>query len=147
MCRFAIRLKDKLEVEDNETFALGEIIIGSFSENFQASISYWRIDRYKSQWKQALKRLIEGSSMTALITSMYDPQLANFIFWWVFYRVEETVYIQNHVLFMDDIEGTFNEKLIYDYIPKRETVNEDGDRISEWKTDLKSIKTFLGSFA
>ncbi len=145
MNEFAINLTGKFKVADDEKMAIGKILIGEFYENFHASLSYWDSDKYEFQWKQALTRIIEGASTTALITSMYDPQLANFIFWWVLYRDGEDIYIQNHVLFMDDIDGSFEEGCVYDYIPQREIVNEDGDRISEWVTELKAIKSFLNS--
>ncbi len=146
MNEFSISLTDKFEITDDEKFSSGKIIIGEFSEDFQASMSYWNRDKYVFQWKQALRRIIGDAKTTALITSMYDPQLANFIFWWILYRDGEDVYVQNHVLFMDDIDDSFDEKCIYDYIPLRETVNEDGDNISEWTTNLKVIKAFLNSF-
>jgi hypothetical protein len=40
---------------------------------------------------------------------MRDPSVANFIVWWPMYRVDETVFIQNQLLFLDQLASSFNE--------------------------------------
>jgi hypothetical protein len=76
---------------------------------------------------------------------MYDPNTANFIFWWVMYLIGDDVHIQNHVLFLDELERSFDENDLYSFIPERETQNEEGESVSEWVVGLSSIEECVGS--
>lgn len=72
---------------------------------------------------------------------MYEPEDANFIFIWVIYFYDNEVHIQNKVLFLDE-HKYFKIEKINNYIGPRNTHNEDGMKISEWKTDIKSVMDF-----
>jgi hypothetical protein len=74
---------------------------------------------------------------------MYNPQYANFIFWWILYKEDKIVHIQNHVLFLETISEGFKIENIHSYIPEREIYTEDGEAISEWSIDIKEIKDFI----
>jgi hypothetical protein len=87
--------------------------------------------------------ILEGRNKSAFITTMYDPTTANFIFWWVMYLVGNDVYIQNHVLFMDELDEPFDESDFIKFVPERETVTEDGEPISEWKVSIEDIRQAL----
>lgn len=140
MSDFAIGIDDKeMEVEGDVVVA-GSMRIGEFTENFHASLSYWGRGEYISQWKEALNRLLRGEKNSAIVTSMYDPNTANFIFWWVMYLMEDVVFIQNHVLFLGDLERPFDEVDLYSFIPGRETQTEEGEPISEWAVGILAIK-------
>lgn len=139
MSGFSIKLADGDKYLDNELVAVGNIQIGSFNEEFQASLSYWSRENYQTQWMDAVYKLINGEDKVALITSMYPPKTANFIIWWMMYRIGENVHVQNQVLFLDELDKDFEEENVYQFIPERETVTEDGDVISEWIISLKDI--------
>jgi hypothetical protein len=124
---------------------LGLIIIGDFEERFEASLSYWSVKDYQRHWWQALERIKAGEIKSSLITNMYDPQTANFILWWPLYRDGQDVFVQNHVVPMDEINGTFDPVNPYVHVRDRETVNEDGKRISEWKTTVAEIEDYLNT--
>ena len=143
MSKFSIILTDKLRINGDEKMALGKISIGDFSEKFYASLSYWDSEQYIFHWKQSLEKIINGEQTSALITSMYDPKISNFIFWWLLYQEDKNIYVQNHILLMDNIDCLINEKNVYNYIPNREIIDEEGNRISEWITSLEAIKAFL----
>ncbi len=128
---------------DMSELRLGLIVIGDFEERFEASLSYWAVEDYQKQWKQALERIIAGEPKSSLITSMHDPQNANFVTWWLLYRDGQQVHVQNQLLFMDQISGPYDLANPYVYIPDRETVDEDGNRISEWRTTIAEIEEFL----
>ena len=53
------------------------------------------------------------------------------------------VFLQNHLLFLDQIDGVFDPSQPYAHIPSRETVSEDGEPISEWKITLDDLMLFL----
>jgi len=124
--------------------AVGKIQIGSFSETFEVALNYWRQPDYRRQWYTGIKRIVDGSTTSCLITSIVDPSTANFIHWWPIYRVDEEVVFQNHLLFMDAIAGgQFQDTDPYRFVPERETVSDDGESVSEWVAPLQSLKQFL----
>lgn len=75
---------------------------------------------------------------------MYEPDNANFIFVWVLYFCGSKVFVQNKILFLDECNAFFAEK-INNFIEPRITHNEDGMKISEWSTDMESVIKFYES--
>lgn len=132
-------------LKPNEKTVFGKITIGEFSERFLASTEYWSQEQYRKQWVEAVDRLINGpcSNTEALIANMYDPSMANFICCWPLFREGDKVYIHNNLLFMDKIKPPFELDRVGSYIGERETVNEDGDKISEWVTTIGELKGWL----
>ena len=122
---------------------LGEITIGCFTERFEASTSYWSIHDYQKQWEKALDRTISGEKKSCLITSMYDPEHANFIFWWLLYREGQKVIVQNQILFLNDKKLIFNPTKPCKNINDRESISEDGLPISEWELSISDIDRFV----
>lgn len=94
------------------------------------------------QWQEGLDRLLQGESKSAIVAEMYQPELANYINWWVFYQVNSVVYIQNKLLFIENLGCDFLESDLYAYIPERETETDEGDHISEWAVELHDIASF-----
>lgn len=140
MNRFSIDLDNNEFKFEGDTVVPGLLKINNFSEKFHASLSYWDRDRYLLQWKEALDRIKYGEKNSAVITTMYDPSTANFIFWWVLYLLGNKVYIQNHVLFLEELKCPFNEADLYSFIPERETKTEEGESISEWVVEIEDIQ-------
>ncbi|PKG37019.1 hypothetical protein [Psychromonas sp. Urea-02u-13] len=146
MSKFDILLDDSIFESEGEQVVLGSINIGDFQEKFYASLSYWDRNQYLSQWKLALERVLNGEPCSALVTTMYDPSKANFIFWWVLYVLEDEIYIQNHTLFLDEVDSPFNEFDLYSSIPDRKTQTEEGESISEWKVKMSAVKEFYDCY-
>ena len=61
------------------------------------------------------------------------------------YRVGETVFLQNHLLFFDQLARPFSIDDPYSSLKDRETVDEDGNRISEWSVNFSEIESFARS--
>lgn len=120
--------------------ANAEIIIDRHKEITEVPLQYWRREQYRQQWQSALDRIVSGQPTACLITGMYDPKSANFIMWWPMWREGEIVYIQNQILFMDKIRANFNENEPHQYIPKRATVTDEGEKISEWAVKVSDIR-------
>ena len=95
---FSIDLLDA-PASEIDSGRLGLITIGSYVERFVATTEYWDVTRYRHHWQQAITRIVQGSPTSTLITSMYDPAVANFIYWWPMYRLDQTVKFQNQILF------------------------------------------------
>ena len=107
---------------------VGRIRIGDFEENFACcNLARVGVDEFPTIWRENLEKLLEGEYCVALV---HDPRFA-----WVVYREGDSCYVQQHFF----IEGEF------DTIRPRETVNEDGDQISEWSVGFSAISDFLGA--
>lgn len=119
----------------------GLIELGSFQERFVSSLSYWNVDDYQRHWTQAVMRIVGSSRTSCLITSMYDPAMANFIFWYPMYRVDNTVYVQNQILFLDSLSSPFDEHDPFSSVSER-NVSEYGQLISEWAIEVGEMESF-----
>ena len=126
-----------------ESERFGLITIGSYAERFVASITFWDVTRYRRHWQQAIARIVQGSVTSTLITAMYDPAVANFIYWWPIYRLGNTVRFQNHILFLNEIEGSFDPHDPFRFVPQRMIINSDGEKISEWSVSIADLECFL----
>lgn len=131
------------EVEPEAKVTLGTIQIGAFEERFSASLEYWNKNDYQKHWKTALNRIVNGTEVSCLITSMADPRKADFIFWWPMYRTGEKVHFQNQILFFEQLSAPFNENDPFASIKERETVTEEGHQISEWSVPISDLRDFL----
>jgi hypothetical protein len=120
----------------------GEIRIGGFSERFETSLFYWDKTTYRAQWRGAARQLLVGDR-AGFITSFTEPTTANFIRWWVAYRSDESIFFQEQMLFMDQLVAPFDVSKPEGSVRDRQTVTEDGHRISEWTTTTSAIRTFL----
>ncbi|MGH7193160.1 MAG: nucleotidyltransferase domain-containing protein [Candidatus Saccharimonadales bacterium] len=114
------------------TTRLGTVTIGDFEERFESSVEFWSEAQYELQWAKAIHRLISGAAESALITSITSAATANFLFWWILYRVDQHVHFQHHVLFLSELSGAFDPENPYQHIPQRATTSDDGAPISEW---------------
>ncbi len=125
----------------------GAIRIGDFDEEFELSLEFWSAEDYERQWRQALEALIDGADRAALISSMTDPRSANFLFWWPAYRDGDDVIFQSGVLFLEDLDDTFDPARWDAHVPPRERVAETGEPISEWRVPLTDIRNFVGRYS
>jgi len=141
---FSIDLLDE-PVSGIESDRLGLITIGPYVERFVAPIGYWDVTQYRHHWQQAITRIVQGSVTSALITSMYDPAVANFIYWWPMYRLDDTVHFQNHILFLNELETAFEPNDPFRFVPERVVINSDSEKISEWSASIADLESFLTS--
>lgn len=141
---FDIYIKDTPMKIDDELVQPASIIIDDFKEEFYIPLTYWSVSDYMSSWVDSLKQGFANKNHAALAVSMYEPGCTNFIFIWVIYFHDDKVFIHNKVLFLDECPDFTIEK-INDFVEPRITYNEDGMKISEWSTDLKSVIAFYDS--
>ncbi len=123
-----------------------EIVIGSFSEQFTIPIGFWTKKDYINQWCAAAESLLNEpfEASTALLTSMYEPQSVNFLFSWILYKTDKTIYVQNSILNLDGAQK-FELENLNSYIPDRETETDEGQKISEWEISQDDLKGFIKS--
>jgi hypothetical protein len=129
--------------EDDLLVAIGEIQLGDDHEFFQSVVTYWTVEDYAASWTTALRRLVAGTASTCLITSVTDPATTNFVITWPMYRVGYDVYVQNRYLFLEDLDDEFNPDAPWESVEPRSTIDEDGQKISEWSLHLTDIQEFL----
>lgn len=144
---FSIALGEEVLTEFNEPVLKGEIEIDGYTESFFASTEYWSRNEYISSWKKSLKRGLREGDHAVLVTSMRDPEASNFIFYWVIFIEGEQAYIQNRILFLEEMSEPFDPEKISSYVSRRTEFNEDGLEISQWKTDMTSIVDFLNELS
>jgi hypothetical protein len=73
---------------------------------------------------------------------MHEPKIANYITGWTLYQFDKEVAIQNQLFFVQDSFRHLDVAEWVKFIPPHHRTNEDGQVISEWKTDLASIQEF-----
>jgi hypothetical protein len=132
---------EKFSTERNEKVALGKIALADFSENFESSLSFWKIEDYENQWIEAAKRITEYDR-TIFITNLDNPKTSNFIIWWKAWKIEEEIFVQNQLLFLNQLSDSFDVKNPYKFVGNRTIKTEDGSHISEWKISLEDIQNF-----
>ena len=72
-------------------------------------LGFWDESDYYRSWQQAFEVLsADPRSTSCLMTSMTDPSSSNFLVCWPMYREDENVYIQNAIIFPDEIEEPFD---------------------------------------
>lgn len=123
--------------------AVGEIRLGDFAEVFHAPIGYWSERDYEASWVAGLHRVLADEGISCLVTAMTDPEVTNFVRVWPLYRVDRVVYVQNRILFLEELGGRFDPAAPWDSLDPRSTVSEDGDSISEWSITTADIEEFL----
>lgn len=136
---FNVSLSDKVSRRYNESVVEGSFNFSGSHEKFSLALSYWSRGQYLESWNCSINAGLKIGQHTAIITSMRDPQNANFIPVWIFYHGGLECFVQNKILFLQDYGGEFNSSSVNSYIGQRETHNEDGVRISEWVVPLQEV--------
>jgi hypothetical protein len=130
--------------DDTPFTAYGRITIGEFTELFQSPLTFWKDTDYQTHWLVSLRRLLNGHERSCLITSITDPTVSSYLFWWPCYRVGTQVIFQNQLLFFDKLAEPFRVENPYRFVSNRETFSdEDGLPISEWAVSISCISQFL----
>ncbi len=129
--------------DDNPTIpsAVGRLVIGDWEEEFVSSLFRWSKEDYQDQWLLAIKSLLNGNDKVALITEYLGPEGGR-LWWWPVYRIEETAYFQEQILFFDQLGEPFSMERAFSFVKDRQTTSGDGDSISEWSVNLSEIKEF-----
>jgi hypothetical protein len=105
-------------------------------------LEFWGLEDYERNWAAGLGRLIDGSSVSCLATSMIDPSTANFVEVWPLYRSGDDVYVQDQLIFMDQLSHEFDPAAPWESVRPRSVVNENGQEIQEWRVSLEDVQEF-----
>jgi hypothetical protein len=107
-------------------------------EEITIDYSFWHKEEYMTQWNQAINNILEGSDKEVLITSLTDIHTANFMTVWPMYSSNGKVYIQNQILFLEDLKDEFSLNNINDFIDDRDSVEDT----SEWVMSLDELRNY-----
>lgn len=139
---FDIRFTGETAPEDT-SIAIGEVRLGpTETETFEAVTGFWTPADYQRQWAMALRRTAEGAAISCLLTSVTDPTSANYLESWPVYRIGPEVYLQNHFLFLAELRD-FDINAPWACLGERRIIDEDQQRISEWRFDVDDITDWL----
>lgn len=126
---------------EGELVLTASIIIDGFQESINIPLTYWDVNDYKKSWLHSLEQGMKEKKHATLAVSMYNPEMANFVFAWVLYFEGNCVFVQNNVIFLNECDN-FSPEKINDFVDERTTHDEDGIKISEWNTDIDSVIKF-----
>jgi hypothetical protein len=145
---FAIELQSQTEAgvgNGDSAEASGRIVIGDFTETFRIPLGFWEESDYRRSWRRAFEVLnADPHATSCLMTSMTDPGDSNFLGCWPMYREGEDVYVQNAIIFLDEIEQDFDPAAPWGCVGPRQSIDEDGNKVSEWITSMSSLREFFG---
>jgi len=135
----SINVIDRIPKKEWDDAIKGKIQIGEYVESFYMPLDYWSIKDYETQWEEGIKRL-STHDQSCLVTAINDPKQFPFIEWWILYKVDNKICLQNFIIPPDIYQEKIGNKLFtinscYDFIPKRKTHSDEGDKISEWCID------------
>lgn len=124
-----------------------QIQVGDFHESFRMPVGYWTPEDYERSWCQAFTQLDHAEvSTSCLMTAMTEPRKSNFLKCWPLYRFQETVYVQNSIIFLDELDEEFDPARPWNSVLPHSSVDEDGNRISEWPISFSTVKDFFDTF-
>jgi hypothetical protein len=122
--------------------AKGILILGGAKEYFGSSLYHWTKKDYESQWRHAIKKLLDGKDRAALITEYVGSEAATHLEWWPMYVVGKAVFIQNQLLFYDQLAEPFSVQNAFSFLRERRTTNQEGKKISEWAIGMPELEEF-----
>jgi len=140
---FDIYLTGEVVPESDGHAVYGKIKVGDYAETFVSSLVCWTAADYQRQWLEACERLVGGESVSALIVSYVNPALSEFLVWWPLYRDGDVVHVQNELLIYEQVPTPFVVEDPWSSVRERLIANDDGMEISEWDTQIQSIRDFL----
>lgn len=148
---FAIRFTDDADEypydDPGVAAAVGRVVLGENEECFISTLKEWSRQDYEAQWKRAIELFIDGADRAMLVTEYLSPNNASHLVGWVLYKgVDDIVYMQNQLLFYDQLDKPFSVKMVEKFIKSRTVSDEDGNAVSEWRIKFTDIESFYKKF-
>jgi contact-dependent growth inhibition (CDI) system CdiI-like immunity protein len=123
--------------------APGMLVLGNWFEEILANLSVWSKADYEAHWVRELDALVKRTSKVALIVSYNDPRFSSNMEIWRVYREGEWAHFQNQIPDYGSFPQPFKIEELSQLISDRRVMNDEGDRISEWKVSVREIEYFL----
>jgi hypothetical protein len=133
-----------LDDDPSVPYSIGRSVAGGLDEGFASTLYEWSKHEYETQWLRSLERLISVEMKVVLITQYVNPAECSNLEWWALYRGnDDVVHVQNHLRFYNQLGSDFSVADASKFLAERITVDEDGNRISEWEVPLAEIRFFV----
>lgn len=145
---FSINLTNRIVPPDctrpGYDYVSGEIIIGDFKEHLDIPVSYWSLEDYRAQWRDAVSRLVDGGSRSALLTQCFNPadDYGYCIESWSLYRYGDTVYVHNQYLKGQFLSSPWTLDATVDEIGERKVDDHGKPLASEWRITMDELVRF-----
>lgn len=141
---FSIDFVPVAEYEPVVGYALGCLRLGDEREYFRASLSYWGKEDYQAHWHKAVTRIIRNEGPSALLTDAIPPEEANFISWWMMWRMDDMAVFQEGLLMMEDLTEPFSLDNPHAFVGQYNgNLFDDGSKISEWRVPVHELESFI----
>jgi hypothetical protein len=136
-------ISEKIEIIDNLPSFWGKIRIGDFEERFVMPLDWWNTDDYERQWQEGLQR-IQVADKSCLVTYVVNPINGPFIDWWILYREQNNIIIQNQLLFGKKFEKKiaglpFTLETCYRFIEPRDALYDKKHGIALWTLNVSDL--------
>src|SRR5215469_6718217 len=129
---FPISFLDELVFYDKQTpMATREIVLGEFQENFVASLYQWNKADCEAPWRDAINAILKGSK-SPLAVWYVAPEFPTILKGGRCTEMETSFTSKNHWLFYNQLTHLFSQGNMLSFVRDRKTINDDGERISEW---------------
>ena len=147
---FGIRIETgPHENDEGWPYALGRIVLGEFTEPFEATLAVWTARQYEAQWRDAGLRLLGGLDAVMFVASYHGPG-ALYHFTWPAWRDRTEVIFQNRLVLQELLDAPFDPWRTHEFVGARQSLSEDGQPVSEWRVELEAVRQFftepLGSY-
>jgi len=124
--------------EDGWQHAGGELVLGDSRLIFLADVSYWDIRNYQNQWRAAISRLLQGAPSTAVMSTYSGPG-GKAHKMWVFWRLDEHVYVQEQLVLAAELDAPFDPNDPYSHVGERVPTTENALPIPEWRIEFQDL--------
>lgn len=139
-----------IEIQDTseDQGRYGRIVIGDFFESFSLTLGPWSVSDYYKHWLATVQKALQGNDV-CFVTDWNPtdhPEGISGMMWKLYWLDSDTCAMQNALLLNEIFDAQSPPDPLNITPNTRIVVNEDGDRISEWRTsrkDLLSLQNFL----
>ena len=136
---FRIRFFTPAVLDENGwPHAGAEVLLGDARLIFLADLSYWDLRNYQNQWRAAITRLLQGALSTALISAYSGPG-GKAHKMWAMWRLDEHVYVQEHVVLAAELDAAFDPNDPYPHLGERVPTTENVLPIPEWRIEFEDL--------
>ena len=128
---------------DGIFFRNGILVLPDTCEVFEAPLVEWNEEDYEASWELALDTVTGSTGQhAAIITEFSGLREATYLDWWPMYRVNETIILQEQLLFLEPIRNQISLDELFQFVSPRQKVKSDPTP-SEWQLSVGELSQFL----
>lgn len=138
---FSIKFVDRMLRGDGSLALTGELILDDVAESFIAAVDAengWTQTDYEQQWRDGLRRIVEGKRKSCLVTSLAHPIWSDAMFYRPMYRAEQQVVFRSRLVLPEKLPRGFDPAKPYRIVPDKPTKR----KVSEWRVGFAAIVEF-----